>query len=113
MRYIPTDSRLTETVLDLIQTLCADYPRRKRIIECKFRTVTTDEAVARFKRLNDVIDDAMKQVDVGIREYVLSDIACRNGYNKSMASPFISRTSYYRQKNNALLEMAKGFDLII
>ncbi len=113
MRYVSTDSRLTATVLEVLQTLCADYPRRKRIVECQFKRHTQEEVILNFKRTNDLIDEALTQVDEGIRMYVLSDIAHRNGYDKSMASPFISRTSYYRQKNNALLSMAKLFNLII
>lgn len=113
MRYKKLDVRISRTALDVLCALCADYPRRKRIIDCQFRTVTTDEEINKFKRINEIIDDSLRCVDEGIRMYVLTDIANRNGYNKSMASPFISHMSYYRQKNEVLLRMAQKFNLII
>ena len=112
MNYKRLDRSISKTVLELIEKLCADYPRRKRIIECEFRTRTTDEAVLQFKKTNDTIDQALECVDKGLREYILSDIANHNGYDRSMASPYITKNSYYAQKNKAIYMMAVGFHLI-
>ena len=112
MKYKKLDFRISKTALDVIQALCADYPRRKRLIECRCRTHTTDEEIENFKKTNKVIDDAMLVVDEGLRDYILMDIAVGHGYESSMASPFLSKDSYYRQKNKAIEEMAKGFHLI-
>ena len=112
MNYKSLDRRISKTVLELIEKLCADYPRRKRIVECNFRTKTSDEAVEKFKKTNETIDKAMEGVDKGLRDYILSDIANRNGYERSMASPYITKNSYYAQKNKAIYSMALLFHLI-
>ena len=113
MKYKKLDYRVSKTALNVIMALCADYPRRKRLIECKFRTHTTDKDIENFKATNAVIDSALMVVDEGLREYMLMDIAVGHGYESSMASPYIAKNSYYLQKNKAIEEMAKGFHLII
>lgn len=112
MKYKKLDFRVSKTALNVIMALCADYPRRKRLIDCKFRTRTTDDDIERFKQTNEIIDKALLVVDEGIREYILIDIAVGHGYESSMASPYIAKNPYYTQKNRAIEEMAKGFHLI-
>lgn len=112
MKYKRLDLKISKTALCVIEALCADYPRRKRIIECRVRTKTTDEDVEQFKKTNEIIDEALLCVDEGLRDYVLMDIGCGHGYERSMASPFIAKNSYYRQKNAAVERMAKSFHLI-
>ncbi len=99
--------------MELVKALCADYPRRKRLIDCKFRTKTTEEDVQRLKEINEKIDKALECVDEGLREYILYDIANGNGYNKSMASPYIRKDSYYAQKNKAILQIALLFHFVL
>ena len=113
MKYKKLDFRISKTALNVIQALCADYPRRKRLIECRCRTHTTDEEIENFKKTNEVIDSALLVVDEGLRDYMLMDISVGHGYESSMASPFIAKNCYYTQKNNAIAEMAKGFHLIL
>ena len=112
MKYKKLDGRITKTALAVISALCADYPRRKRLIECRCRTRTTDEEIENFKKTNAVIDKALLVVDEGLRDYILVDIAVGHGYESSMASPYIAKNCYYTQKNRAIKEMAKGFHLI-
>lgn len=112
MKYKKLDRRITKSALRVIESLCADYPRRKRILNSM--TGLRDEAVLLgFKRTNDIIDEAMECVDEGLRTYILMDIGNGNGYNRSMASPFISKNSYYKQKNNAIILMANKFKMIL
>lgn len=111
--YYPLDPRITKGVRLLVEGYCADYPRRKRISECKYRTITTDEEVQRFREINAKIDDALNAVDEGLREYILTDIANGNGYDRSMASPFMHRDTYYRQKNEVILRIALSMHLIL
>lgn len=113
MVYKALDKRVTKTVEELIERLCADYPRRKRIVECNFRTKTDDAACEAFRQTNEKIDKALEVVDEGIRAFILSDIANRNGYERSMASPLISKNSYYRMRNEAIRQMALAFNLIL
>ncbi|MBQ8428588.1 MAG: hypothetical protein IJX30_00610 [Clostridia bacterium] len=75
--------------------------------------VRDQSALLEFKRTNDIIDAALQEVDEGLRTYILMDIGNGNGYNRSMASPFLSKDSYYKQKNNAIELMAEKLNLII
>ena len=113
MTYKRLDKRLSKTVLDVVSKLAADYPRRRRLAECLVRKHTTDEQVEQLKQVNAKIDKALESVEEGIREYILSDIASGNGYERSMASCFVSRTAYYAKKNNAILEIARAFYLVV
>lgn len=112
MKYKKLDRRITKTALQVIEALCADYPRRKRILK-SVTGLKDQSALYEFKRTNDIIDAAMECVDEGLRTYILMDIGNGNGYNRSMASPFLSKDSYYKQKNNAIEEMAQKFNLIL
>ena len=111
--YKSLDKRITDGVRLLVRGYCADYPRRKRISECKYRTITTDEEVQRFSEINDKIDDALSIVDEGMRHYFLMDIANGNGYTSSMASPFMHKDTYYKQKNEVILRIAMAMHLIL
>lgn len=112
MKYKKLDRRITKTALRVIESLCADYPRRKRILK-SIAEVKDKSTLYEFKRTNDIIDAAMECVDEGLRTYILMDIGNGNGYNRSMASPFLSKDSYYKQKNNAIEDMATKFNLIL
>mgnify|MGYP006923367448 CR=1 FL=1 len=111
--YHALDSRITKGVRLLVEGYCADYPRRKRISECKYRTITTDEEVLRFREINAKIDEALSVVDEGMRPFLLTDIANGNGYDRSMASPFMHRDTYYKQKNEVILRIALAMHLIL
>ena len=112
MKYKKLDRRITKTTLKVIEALCADYPRRKRELK-RVTGVRDPSALLEFKRTNDIIDAALQEVDEGLRTYILMDIGNGNGYNRSMASPFLSKDSYYKQKNNAIELMAEKLNLII
>lgn len=113
MVYKSLDKRITKTVLDVVSKLAADYPRRRRLAECVARRHLTDAQLDNLKQVNAKIDTALEHVEEGIRDYLLSDIASGNGYERSMASCFISRTSYYAKKNAVILEIARAFYLVI
>jgi hypothetical protein len=111
--YHPLDKRISKSVMILVSGYCADYPRRKRIAECKFRTITTDDEVSKFREINEKIDNALMVVDEGLRAFILADIANGNGYDRSMASPYMHRDAYYKQKNEAILNIALAMNLIL
>ena len=104
--YQHLDKRITKTVMEIIEKLCADYPRRKRLADYLYYAKGNDADLAHLRGINAKIDEALSEVDEGLRDYMLSDIANRNGYGRSMASPFIRKDSYYAQKNKAILKMA-------
>lgn len=111
--YQHLDKRISKTVMEIIEKLCADYPRRKRTADYLSYTKGNDADLAHLRGINAKIDEGLTEVDEGLREYMLSDIANRNGYGRSMASPFIRKDSYYAQKNKAILKMAMLFHLVV
>ena len=111
--YQHLDKRITKTVMGLVEALCADYPRRRRLADYLSYTKGNDADLAHLRGINEKIDEALNEVDEGLRGYMLSDIANRNGYGRSMASPFIRKDSYYAQKNKAILKMAMLFHFVV
>lgn len=111
--YQHLDKRITKTVMEIVESLCADYPRRRRLADYLSYTNGNEAKIDQIRSINANIDEGLKEVDEGLREYMLSDIANRNGYGRSMASPFIRKDSYYAQKNKAILKIAQLFDLVV
>ena len=111
--YQHLDKRISKTVMNSIENLCADYPRRKRLADYLIYTKKDDDNLRELMAWNAKIDEALSEVDEGLRGYMLSDIANRNGYGRSMASPFIRKDSYYAQKNKAILRMAMLFHFVV
>ena len=97
------------SVVDIVKTVCADYGRRERMI--KHSTITGD-VLARYVELNAVIDKALEDVEVGIRDAMLEDIHKGRGYDFSAASPFLAKNTYYLRKRKLIHDIAEGLHLI-
>lgn len=104
---------IPEGALKVIRAICADYPRRKRIIETVVHTHTDEETLKHFKDYNERIDRALSELEEGLRDYILSDIMHGNGYNYSMASPLLTNNAYYERKNKILWNLARELNLVI
>ncbi len=100
---------IPKTVVELVKAFCADYHRRERAI--KFSNVT-GEVLERYVELNAVIDRALEEVEVGIREDILRDIRKRKGYDFSAAASCLSKNTYYRRKRKLIYDIAKGLSLL-
>ena len=114
MHYRRFDTGVSHSAIDVVVALCADYPRRKKIGSAKYLSKTNkEELFNNFKLINEKIDSSISFIEEGIREIIILDIGAKRGYGYSMASSLISKDAYYARKNQAILEIAKAFNLVI
>ena len=100
---------IPKSVVLIVKSVCADYDRRRLLSEMG----DIDEGVkARYDYLNRAIDDALEDIDPGIRRVLLEDIRINRGYDYSPASPFITKNCYYMRKKKVIHDIAKGLSLI-
>lgn len=100
---------IPKSVVVIVKSVCADYDRRKLLSEMG----ELDEGVkARYDYLNGAIDDALIEIDPGIKRVMLEDIRNNRGYDYSPASPFLTKNSYYMRKKKVIHDIAKGLSLI-
>lgn len=100
---------IPSTVVDIVRAVCDDYDRRSRMIQ--FGSVDGD-VLALYVALNNAVDKALDEVEVGIRKSLLSDICRRRGYHFSQASPLLAKNTYYARKRKAIHDIAVGLSLI-
>lgn len=97
------------SVVKIVVTVCADYDRRENAI--KYSNVTGD-VLDTYVNLNNTINAALEEIEIGIREPLLRDIGKRCGYDTSQACFCISRGAYYRRKRKLIHDIAIGLNLI-
>ncbi len=100
---------LPRSIVEVVKSLCVDYPRRARALKNR---LASEVLLCEYKRINDAIDKALADVEVGIRDYLLKDISDRRGYDCSEACICISKDAYYRRKRKVVHDIAKGLNLI-
>jgi len=97
------------SVVKIVHSLCVDYDRRVVSIAS---TDTAPDVINQYKALNQVIDTALEEVEIGIRRTMLDDIQKHRGYDFSPASPYISKNTYYMRKRKIIHDIAKLLNLI-
>jgi len=97
------------SVVEIVKAVCGDYDRRERQI--KYGTLT-GETLEKYVYLNNVVNTALEDIDVGMRRDMLRDIQQRRGYDFSMCSSCISKNAYYRRKRKLIYDIAVGLALI-
>ena len=96
-------------VVAIVKAVCADYERRERAI--RYSNIT-GEVLSRYVELNAVIDNALEEVEIGIRRDLLEDIREGRGYDFSATSPFLAKNTYYQRKRKLIHDIAEGLFLI-
>ena len=100
---------IPKTVVVVVIAICADYDRRTKAMQLN----TVPYEVARhYADLNEVIDNALADVEPGMRSLLLADLQQGKGYDKSMASPIIGKNGYYNRKRKVIHDIAVGLRLI-
>lgn len=97
------------SIVEIVKAICADYERRERAI--KFGNVTGD-VLMRYIELNNVINNALQEVEVGIRTELLRDIQNRRGHEHSAAALMIAKNTYYNRKRKLIYDIAKDLSLL-
>lgn len=101
------DYAIPSTVVNIVQSICADYDRRIRCIGNK-----RDDVAERYRMLNDAIDNALADIEIGVRDVLLSDICLGRGYNHSPASAILTKSSYYSRKRKIIHDIAEELLLL-
>lgn len=97
------------SIVEIVKVVCSDYDRREKQIK---HGIVTGDVLATYVRLNNIVDCALEDIEVGIRKDILKDIQYRRGYDFSPASPLISKNTYYRRKRKLIYDIAVGLALI-
>ena len=97
------------SIVEIVKAICADYDRRERAI--KFGNVAGD-VLMKYVELNNVINNALQAVEVGIRTELLRDIQNRRGYEHSAAVLIIAKNTYYNRKRKLIYDIAKDLRLL-
>lgn len=96
-------------VVEIVKSVCGDYDRRERAI--KFSNVT-GTVLTRYVELNNAVDKAFSDIEVGLRKDMLSDIGNRRGFQFSAVSTLISKNAYYRRRRKIIYDIAKELALL-
>lgn len=104
-----TKLNIAPSVLGVVKAQCLDYDRRARLIldQC-----LPEDLKAHYITLNQVIDDALAKLEVGIRNALFRDIQLGRGFNHSPASPLLAKNTYYSRKWKLVRDIAAGYSLI-
>ncbi len=97
------------SVVNMVNALCADYLRREREIR---RNESPDDVLERYALLNRTVDDALAEVEAGMRDELLQDIARGRGYTRSPLQGCVSKNTYYRRRRKLVHDIAKAFLLL-
>ncbi len=96
-------------VARMVTAICADYERREQLI--RYSSVT-GPVLDRSVELNAAIERALDEVDAGVREDLLHDIAYGIGYNRSAAACVMSKNAYYRRRRKLVHDIAVNLALL-
>lgn len=99
---------LPGSVVDIVKSICADYERRRRVME----HVEDEQVCAMCLMLNGAIDTALSEVEEGLRGDLLSDLAEGRGYERSAAADKISKNAYYNRRRKLVYDIAHGLALL-
>jgi uncharacterized membrane-anchored protein len=97
------------SIVDIVKAICADYDRRERTI--KFGTIS-GAVLERYIELNNAVDKALQDVEIGLRNYLLSDIRYNRGYDYSDAQEIIAKNTYYNRKRKLIHDIAIELKLL-
>ena len=97
------------SVVGMVNALCADYERRARAVRS---SSVTGAVLETYVQLNAVIDEALEEVEVGIRKDLLRDISEGRGYARSGAQLQVSKNTYYRRRRKLIHDIAKLLSLL-
>ena len=93
----------------VVTSICADYNRREAAIK---HSAVTGAVLARYVELNNAVDVALYDVEPGIRDLMLRDVADGVGYNRSAVACQLSKNAYYRRRRKLVYDIAVNLSLL-
>ena len=100
---------MPSSVVNIVIAHCADFSRRDKTIALN---AAPTEVLQIYRELNQVIDNALEDIEIGLRKIIISDITENRGYYKSGAQIVISKNAYYRRRRKLIHDVAVGMRLI-
>lgn len=100
---------IPSTVVKIVNSICADYERREKIIKY---SVETGAVLEKSIELNAIVDKALEDIEPGIRREIITDISEGRGYNKSGCSVIMGKNAYYRRRRKLVHDIAVTMSLI-
>ena len=102
---------IPSTVVNIVNSICADYDRRRHLINSS--TASASESVLnRLAELNAVVDKALEEIEPVMRQEIISDISAHRGYYKSTCAVMIDKNAYYRRRRKLIHDIAITLSLI-
>lgn len=98
---------LPRGVVAIVKDICADYTRRKAALSGDL----PDNIRETYTRLNKAVEDALEEIEKGIRSAILSDVANGRGYDVSEATFYLAKNTYYRRKRKLIHDVAVALSL--
>jgi hypothetical protein len=108
-RRLTTKWDIPYSIVKIVVTVCADYDRRRIAIDLQ---TDTPEVLREYGRLNHIVDEALLDIEEGIRRVMLDDVSLGRGYDFSPASPFLAKNTYYQRKCKLVHDIARGMMLV-
>ena len=96
-------------VVEVVRAICLDYKRRSLVLA---QNTASDKVRKMYTELNAAIDNALLEIEPGVREFVLDDIARKRGYDFSKTSPYFAKNTYYRRKRKLVYDIARLLSLV-
>lgn len=97
-----------ESVVRIVEAIIADYPRRERMIAY---STQDDGILTEYKRLNNIVDDAINSIEPHLCSIIRGDIIDHIGYERSRAACISSKGAYYRRKHKFVHDIAVALSL--
>lgn len=96
-------------VVRMVTAICADYERREH--EIKY-SAAVGKVLCRHVELNTAVEDALRDIEPGLREAMLHDVAQGVGYNRSSVCAVVSKNAYYRRRRKLVHDIAVKLSLL-
>lgn len=96
---------IPRTVATVVNAICADYARRAK-------ELSNGTATSECERLNAIVDDALENVESGIRKQLLYDISHKIGYRRSAVRSMLAPNTYYARREQVVHDIAVAVGLI-
>ena len=101
--------QIPTSVVEIVRAVCADYDRRRVALR---RDDLPDGVRDMYAKLNKAVEDALADVEEGIKAHILNDIGKRRGYDYSSAMPYLAKNTYYHRKHKVVHDVAVALALI-
>jgi hypothetical protein len=96
-------------VVDEVKGICKDYDRKRKAL---INGVEDEEVRRLYERYNDAVNDALLEIEEGIRHSIFDDIINSRGYERSAASIMIAHNGYAIRKRKLIYNIAINLHFI-